>query len=441
MPGISAVSPPISAQPAWRQPSAIEATTAAATSLSSFPVAIIVEEEQRLGALDDEIVDAHRDQVDADPVMLAQFDRQLELGSDPVIGRDQQRIVIARRLQVEKAAESAQLGIGAGRARSIWPAARWLLPARCRRQSKRRHRHRSAAFAVIGHEPPPSHIALGIPRHCRQKRADAVAPACRSPVRRLACPRRDWAGRLVAQMESGERGILPIDSSGTLEITGIKVDVGGKDAEYARAIAGWRIAQREGFKALWAKTQQAARSAEAPNLTDSALDGLVSSIVVEQRADRPQPLHRRPRRPVRPGPGRRTAGSCRAGRRSAPMLLIPVMISRRHRDQRRTAQPVAARLGAVSNLSKPDRLCPGQRARGRSAAGQRRPDQAARPGLVAQHPRSLRRRQHPGRRSAGRPALSGRAGQGAVHRSLRARRQASRQLRAERPRQQRPAAR
>jgi hypothetical protein len=39
MPGISAVSPPISAQPARRQPSAIEATTAAATSLSSFPVA------------------------------------------------------------------------------------------------------------------------------------------------------------------------------------------------------------------------------------------------------------------------------------------------------------------------------------------------------------------------------------------------------------------
>ena len=33
-------------------------------------------------------------------------------------------------------------------------------------------------------------------------------------------------GALVAQMESGERGILPIDSSGTLEITGIKVDVG-----------------------------------------------------------------------------------------------------------------------------------------------------------------------------------------------------------------------
>ena len=87
-------------------------------------------------------------------------------------------------------------------------------------------------------------------------------------------------GALVAQMESAERGILPIDSSGTLEISGIKVDVGGKDAESAR-FAGWRIAQREGFKALWAKMNKRPVS-QAPNLTDSTLDGLVSSIVVEQ---------------------------------------------------------------------------------------------------------------------------------------------------------------
>jgi hypothetical protein len=39
MPGISAVSPPISAQPAIVQPCAIPAITRAATPLSSFPVA------------------------------------------------------------------------------------------------------------------------------------------------------------------------------------------------------------------------------------------------------------------------------------------------------------------------------------------------------------------------------------------------------------------
>lgn len=132
-------------------------------------------------------------------------------------------------------------------------------------------------------------------------------------------------GALVAQMESGERGILPIDSSGTLEISGINVDVGGKDADSAR-YAGWRIAQREGFKALWAKMNKRPIS-QAPNLSDSTLDGLVSSIVVEQEQI---------------GPNRYIAtlgvlfDRARAGellgvagemRRSAPMLLIPVMVS------------------------------------------------------------------------------------------------------------------
>ena len=132
-------------------------------------------------------------------------------------------------------------------------------------------------------------------------------------------------GTLVAQMENGERGILPIDSSGTLEIGGIKVDVTSKDADSAR-YAGWRIAQRQGFKALWAKTNKRPVG-EAPNLSDSTLDGLVSSIVVEQEQI---------------GPNRYIAtlgvlfDRARAGellgvpgqaRRSAPMLLIPVTIS------------------------------------------------------------------------------------------------------------------
>ena len=132
-------------------------------------------------------------------------------------------------------------------------------------------------------------------------------------------------GTLIAQMESGERGILPVDSTGTLEIRGIDVDVAGKDAESAR-FAGWRIAQREGFKALWAKTNKRPIT-EAPNLSDSVLDTLVSSIVVEKEQI---------------GPNRYIAtlgvlfDRARAGellgvpgqaRRSAPMLLIPVTIS------------------------------------------------------------------------------------------------------------------
>ncbi len=134
-----------------------------------------------------------------------------------------------------------------------------------------------------------------------------------------------FAGTVAAQMESGERGILPIDSSGTLEITGIHVDVGGKDANSAR-FAGWRIAQREGFRKLWAKQHKRPES-EAPRLSDSTLDGLVSSIIIERENI---------------GPNRYIADlgilfdRARAGqllgfsgevRRSLPMLLIPVLVS------------------------------------------------------------------------------------------------------------------
>ncbi|MBA3511315.1 heavy-metal-associated domain-containing protein [Sphingomonas sp.] len=133
------------------------------------------------------------------------------------------------------------------------------------------------------------------------------------------------SGALYAQLESGERGILPIDSSGTLEITGIHVDVGGKDAASAR-YSGWRLAQRQGFRALWAKTHGRPIS-EAPSLPDSTLDGLVSSITIEREQI---------------GPNRYIADlgilfdRARAGeilgvggprRQSPPMLLIPILVS------------------------------------------------------------------------------------------------------------------
>jgi len=80
---------------------------------------------------------------------------------------------------------------------------------------------------------------------------------------------------LQAQLESGERGIMPIDSSGTLEIGGIHVDFSAKDSVSAR-YAGWRIAQRGGFKSLVAATHKLPVS-RAPTLPDSILDGLGSS--------------------------------------------------------------------------------------------------------------------------------------------------------------------
>jgi len=88
------------------------------------------------------------------------------------------------------------------------------------------------------------------------------------------------SGAVYAQLETGDRGILPRDSSGTLEIGGIHVDVGGANAQAAR-YAGWRIAQRQGFRALYAKMHNVPVN-QAPNLPDSTLDEIVSSINVER---------------------------------------------------------------------------------------------------------------------------------------------------------------
>ena len=87
------------------------------------------------------------------------------------------------------------------------------------------------------------------------------------------------SGVIYAQLETADRGILPLDSSNTLEIGGIHVDVGGPDGQTAR-YSGWRIAQRQGFKALWAKMHNAPIG-EAPNLPDGTLDQSVSSINVD----------------------------------------------------------------------------------------------------------------------------------------------------------------
>ncbi|MEA3080010.1 MAG: hypothetical protein QOF05_1418, partial [Sphingomonadales bacterium] len=134
------------------------------------------------------------------------------------------------------------------------------------------------------------------------------------------------AGALYAQLETGDRGILPLDSSNTLEIGGIHVDVGGADAQSAR-YAGWRIAQRQGFKMLWAKTHNASVN-DAPSLPDGTLDQIVSSINVEREqigpnryiADLGVQFDR-----SRAAPFLGVEGG--QSERSVPMLLIPVLVS------------------------------------------------------------------------------------------------------------------
>ncbi|VXC92214.1 heavy-metal-associated domain-containing protein [Sphingomonas sp. AX6] len=123
---------------------------------------------------------------------------------------------------------------------------------------------------------------------------------------------------VVAQIDdAGDR----VDSSGSFEVTGIVVDVRGETAEQARQ-NGWRLAQRKG----WQQLSQRLRGSPS-SLPDSALNGLVTGIVVENEQI---------------GPNRYVArlgvnfGRARAGQllgvavtvpRSPPMLVVPLQIS------------------------------------------------------------------------------------------------------------------
>ena len=87
------------------------ATTAAPTFGIELAGGEVVEEEQRLGALHHQVVDRHRDEIDADRVVHAGLDRDLDLGADAVVGGDQHRVLETCALEVEQSAEAADLGV------------------------------------------------------------------------------------------------------------------------------------------------------------------------------------------------------------------------------------------------------------------------------------------------------------------------------------------
>jgi hypothetical protein len=83
---------------------------------------------------------------------------------------------------------------------------------------------------------------------------------------------------VYAQIEGGDRGVAPLDSSGSFEVTGIEVDVAAKTGQAAR-LGGWRLAQRKAWAMLWSKMHGGGGG--APGLSDSALDSIVAGIVVD----------------------------------------------------------------------------------------------------------------------------------------------------------------
>ena len=130
-------------------------------------------------------------------------------------------------------------------------------------------------------------------------------------------------GIVYAQLEGAERGIPPVDSASAFEIGGVEVDVVGEDAQAAR-LEGWRRAQGEGWKLLWARTNNRPAS-EAPTLSESVLSSIVSGIVIENEQIGPKRYIARLGVLFDRGRAGPMLGVSRHQIRSAAMLVIPVM--------------------------------------------------------------------------------------------------------------------
>lgn len=125
-----------------------------------------------------------------------------------------------------------------------------------------------------------------------------------------------------AQIEGPKRGIAPIASTGDFEVVGIEVNTTGKNAEEARR-AGWEEAQRKGWSLLWAKTHGGAGA----SLSDDTLDGIVSAIIVEEEQIGPRRYVAKLGISFDRARAGQLLGVKGIGRKSAPLLVIPIMQS------------------------------------------------------------------------------------------------------------------
>jgi hypothetical protein len=131
------------------------------------------------------------------------------------------------------------------------------------------------------------------------------------------------AGLVYAQLDGADRGIPPIDSTSNLEVLGIEVDVTAENAERAR-VEGWRQAQGLGWKMLWSRTTRRP-AAQAPGLSESVLNSIVSGIVIEQEQIGPRRYIARLGVLFDRARTGQMLGVQGIVRRSAPVLVIPVM--------------------------------------------------------------------------------------------------------------------
>lgn len=129
-------------------------------------------------------------------------------------------------------------------------------------------------------------------------------------------------GIVVAQIEGPKRGIAPIASTGDFEVTGVSVNVTGKNAFEARQ-KGWEEAQRLAWKALWRKMH----GSEGKLPSDSTLDGITAAIVVDQEQIGPRRYVAKLGVLFDRARAGQLLGVSGITRRSAPLLLMPVTYS------------------------------------------------------------------------------------------------------------------
>jgi len=129
------------------------------------------------------------------------------------------------------------------------------------------------------------------------------------------------AGVVMAQGEAGGTGAVPIDASGSFEVSGVQVDVKAKDADAARQ-GGWRLAQRKGWEMLSERL-----TGKKSGMSDSALDGLVTGIVVEREQIGPTRYIARLGVLFDRSKAGAILGVSTAITRSPPMLLVPLEFS------------------------------------------------------------------------------------------------------------------
>jgi hypothetical protein len=125
-----------------------------------------------------------------------------------------------------------------------------------------------------------------------------------------------------AQIEGPKRGIPPIASTGDFEVTGVVVNTTGKNPDEARK-AGWEEAQRLAWAKLWEQTH----GSKGATLSDGTLNGIVSAIIVEEEQIGPRRYIARLGVSFDRARAGQLLGVRGIGRKSAPMLIVPVMIS------------------------------------------------------------------------------------------------------------------